>query len=218
MQKMWHMNDGRSMIEMIGVLSVTAVLSIGGLIGYTKMMGQYKINKSIEQITSMAARISAFGSGTVSYAGLSNNNAAKFNALPSEVIVGDGSTLKNPFGGQIHIAPSPLFSGGDDVLAYTITYTDLPEEACVALGSHDWGRGKHTAFIGMIISSSGDGATDAVANLYQKCPGKNDSGYIAACAGGTVVKSPLSVLTAAEKCSCNDGTTDDNCAIVLKYF
>ena len=38
---------GRSMIEMLGVLAIVAVLSVGGIAGYSKAMMKYKINKVI---------------------------------------------------------------------------------------------------------------------------------------------------------------------------
>lgn len=214
MQKERYINSGRSMVEMIGVLSIVAVLSVGGLTGYTKMMMQYKINKSIEQITNMSARISTIGSQASSYDGLSNQSAVKFNAIPAEVISSDGVTLKNPFGGSVHITPAPLFSDGTDVLAYTIMYTDLPEAACVALGAHDWGHGSNTALIGVGVAVS-ESVADATANkLYQKCTGESGGGYAAACSEGISLKTPLPVSVAAQTCSC----ADDSCAVVLKYF
>ena len=40
---------GRSMIEMLGVLAIIGVLSVGGIAGYSKAMEQYKINKTISE-------------------------------------------------------------------------------------------------------------------------------------------------------------------------
>ena len=40
--------SGRSMIEMLGVLAIIGVLSVGGIAGYSKAMEQYKINKAID--------------------------------------------------------------------------------------------------------------------------------------------------------------------------
>ena len=46
---MWHKSEtGRSMIEMLGVLAIIGVLSIGGLSGYTRAMRMNKINNAIE--------------------------------------------------------------------------------------------------------------------------------------------------------------------------
>ena len=39
---------GRSMIEMLGVLAIIGVLSLGGIAGYSKAMEKYKINKAVE--------------------------------------------------------------------------------------------------------------------------------------------------------------------------
>jgi type II secretory pathway pseudopilin PulG len=38
---------GRSMIEMLGVLAIIGVLSVGGIAGYTKAMNTYKINNTL---------------------------------------------------------------------------------------------------------------------------------------------------------------------------
>ena len=40
---------GRSMIEMLGVLAIVGVLSVGGIAGYSKAMEKFKVNKAIEQ-------------------------------------------------------------------------------------------------------------------------------------------------------------------------
>ena len=40
---------GRSMIEMLGVLSIIAVLSVGGIAGYGKAIEQFKVNRLIEE-------------------------------------------------------------------------------------------------------------------------------------------------------------------------
>lgn len=37
--------SGRSMIEMLGVLAIIGVLSVGGIAGYSKAMYKYKLTK-----------------------------------------------------------------------------------------------------------------------------------------------------------------------------
>ncbi len=44
---------GRSMVEMLGVLAIIGVLSIGAISGYSKAMMKYKLNKQTEQIGSI---------------------------------------------------------------------------------------------------------------------------------------------------------------------
>lgn len=40
---------GRSMVEMLGVLAIVGVLSVGAIAGYSKAMMKYKLNKHAEQ-------------------------------------------------------------------------------------------------------------------------------------------------------------------------
>ena len=42
---------GSSMIEMLGVLAIIGVLSVGGIAGYSKAMEKFKINKAMDEYT-----------------------------------------------------------------------------------------------------------------------------------------------------------------------
>ncbi len=42
---------GRSMIEMLGVLAIVGVLSVGGIAGYSKAMEKFKVNKLLDEYT-----------------------------------------------------------------------------------------------------------------------------------------------------------------------
>ena len=44
---------GRSMVEMLGVLAIIGVLSVGAVSGYSKAMMKYKLNKQTEQISTL---------------------------------------------------------------------------------------------------------------------------------------------------------------------
>ena len=46
---LYEVSAGRSMIEMLGVLAIIGVLSVGGIAGYSKAMEQFKINKTIDE-------------------------------------------------------------------------------------------------------------------------------------------------------------------------
>ncbi|MDY4690291.1 MAG: type II secretion system protein [Alphaproteobacteria bacterium] len=48
---------GRSMIEMLGVLAIIGVLSVGGIAGYSKAMEKFKINKVIDDFNMLAMNI-----------------------------------------------------------------------------------------------------------------------------------------------------------------
>ena len=44
---------GRSMVEMLGVLAIIGVLSVGAISGYSKAMFKYKLNKQTEQLNTV---------------------------------------------------------------------------------------------------------------------------------------------------------------------
>lgn len=43
--------SGRSMIEMLGVLAIIGVLSVGGIAGYSKAMEKFKLDKATDEYT-----------------------------------------------------------------------------------------------------------------------------------------------------------------------
>ena len=51
---------GRSMVEMLGVLAIIGVLSVGAIAGYSKAMMKYRLNKQTEQIGSILDYISVY--------------------------------------------------------------------------------------------------------------------------------------------------------------
>ena len=48
-----NIQSGRSMVEMIGVLAIIGVLSVGAIAGYSKAMMKYKLNKQSEQLSTI---------------------------------------------------------------------------------------------------------------------------------------------------------------------
>ena len=52
-----YTQSGRSMVEMLGVLAIIGVLSVGAIAGYSKAMNKYKINKTIESANQLFATV-----------------------------------------------------------------------------------------------------------------------------------------------------------------
>ena len=46
--------SGRSMVEMLGVLAVIGVLSVGGVMGYKYGMMKYRVNETINELNILA--------------------------------------------------------------------------------------------------------------------------------------------------------------------
>ena len=62
--------NGRSMIEMLGVLAIIGVLSVGGISGYSRAMAKYKLTKAQDQITMLLMNIRTAYATSPSYTGL----------------------------------------------------------------------------------------------------------------------------------------------------
>ena len=86
--------QGRSMVEMLGVLAIIGVLSIGGIAGYTMAMNRYKAN----QILDLASKLSV-AMQTVNAVNSEDKSMDAYNAIASEVgynaayINGDGDWM-----------------------------------------------------------------------------------------------------------------------------
>ena len=130
--------QGRSMIEMLGVLAIVGVLSVGGIAGYSKAMNKFKTNKVIDQINMISTNIRTLYSSQRNYNGLNNNIAITTGIIPAEMYASiSGSTITNAFGGRVKIGPSATV--GDSEGAYTIATDGIPASSCISILTTDWG-------------------------------------------------------------------------------
>ena len=138
--------SGRSMIEMLGVLAIIGVLSVGGIAGYSKAMTKYRINKAIEQITLIAGNARAFFAPQHNYDGLascSNDNSnckliRKAKLIPDEMWDDTGKSFKNVFGYEVDLITTHRSTDGDKQ-AFDIKYRIGDNmETCIELLSYDW--------------------------------------------------------------------------------
>ena len=134
--------SGRSMIEMLGVLAIIGVLSVGGIAGYSKAMMKYRINKTIEQITLITGNMRSFFKDK--YPNLSCvieddvfedscKIIRKAKIFPDEMITltSDGKidAITNAFGSI------SVWSSNNE---FFLDFLDIPQEACIELATYDW--------------------------------------------------------------------------------
>jgi type II secretory pathway pseudopilin PulG len=72
---MKKLESGRSMVEMLGVLAVIGILSIGGIVGFSLSMSRYKANAMLDKATKYAS---------LAYAANLSANALKKNFNPAD--------------------------------------------------------------------------------------------------------------------------------------
>ncbi len=205
------MQCGRSMIEMLGVLAIIGVLSVGGIAGYSKAMEKFKINKTIQQITEIAANVQTLYMQQKDFNGLTTETAVQMGVVPDELGTSFyyGTVITHAFGNNVEIG---LPWSEDNPNYFQITFWRMTKEACMALATADWNSISSSGVVGIGIndmtsvmySVTPDNCATIKANYY--------SGYF------TCSKSlPISPAIAAQYCGKQVDSSDFNSfAIIFK--
>lgn len=99
--------SGRSMVEMLGVLAIIGVLSVGGIAGYAKAMQKYKLNKVEDQVSHIVANLRTIFLNAKDYSSLADTpvkTAIKLGVFPNDMIV-DEQTLKTRMAERLRLKP-----------------------------------------------------------------------------------------------------------------
>lgn len=223
--------SGRSMIEMLGVLAIIGVLSVGGIAGYSKAMSKYRTNKVLDQVAMLVTNIRTMYAQQQTYGNLDNALAIDMGMVPDELIVAglaDNAVgkLRNIFGGRIFIGASSLDGAGEisqvDKNAFIVSFYGLTRDACIAMATSDWGAGSSSGLLALHVYSQSlgtsaeptsiDATLDAV-NRYT--PGSITQMSAIAVPGDETVKVPLTVDQARLACYCPNKSL---CAVSWKYY
>lgn len=183
--------NGRSMIEMLGVLAIIGVLSVGGISGYSRAMAKYKLTKAQDQITMLLMNIRTAYATSPSYTGLSAQTAADYAIAPGDMIVTTGSegavtkSLAGAFGGAVDVKAM----GANNSYFY-ITMRALAQESCRSLLTSDWGAD------GLVMIKVGsDSAYAAPENSEIPCQSKPANGVFC------TADLPVGLASAATLCT-----------------
>ncbi len=203
---------GRSMIEMLGVLAIIGVLSVGGIAGYSKAMNKFKTNKVADNVSMLVANIKTLYAQQNTYTGLENKTAISMGVVPDELGTdATKGTLTNAFSGPVYIAASNS-TADKDMKAFTIVFTKLSREACISLATNDWGSGYSSGLIALKVDGKDMSNAAVLDTVYIGNTGTANS---IATPGGSVQSVPMAVTAAATACSCKQGNT---CSIAWKYY
>ena len=144
---------GRSMIEMLGVLAIVGVLSVGGIAGYSKAMEKFKVNKTIDEVLTIVSNT------RILYA---NTNDKDYSSKLADLELDDYYAFMRDFifpketdtghYGFAHALGGGL--GADFGFGYNkgiiVSLSRLSREACITLATNDWG-GDSSGFVGIEV-------------------------------------------------------------------
>ena len=151
--------QGRSMIEMLGVLAIVGVLSVGGIAGYSKAMNKFKTNKVIDQINMVSTNIRTLYSSQRTFEGLDNVVAVKAGIIPGEMFdATDGSsisTVTNAFNGKMEVGAVTNIEDNDN-RAFVVIVDGIPASSCTTIATTDWGSDAGSGLIAMSIGNDID--------------------------------------------------------------
>ena len=119
--------NGRSMVEMLGVLAIIGVLSTAGIAGYTKAMASYRANKLADQVQTVVANYIYYKETTKGGNELYNQQVINNVLLPPEMLDEDGNCF-HALHGRCQISQE---SGGSD--EFIIRFGDLDKDTCIHL-------------------------------------------------------------------------------------
>ena len=210
--------SGRSMIEMLGVLAIIGVLSVGGIAGYSKAMEKWKINKTIEQIEEITQNIlTLYANQKTLDFGLEEDvymvkvdNLKTLGIIPANLKQAERDYLFiNPLGGTSYI-------WADHYNSFEIYVQYISKEACVALSTHNWNFSS-PYFLGIVaVNKAGNSpASDYCISKIDSQEGRyGGDGFFLACKCARTTTPefglPVPPEVAAKACSCKSNVCEFN--------
>lgn len=211
MMNIKKLEQGRSMIEMLGVLAIIGVLSVGGINGFSKAMDAHKINTIVEQIGTIIANAKSIGLRQGGkYTGLDTSAAKKMKIIPDEMIDSSGK-VTHVYGGEVRVGSAKeLYDSTPTDKGVVVELKSLSRNACIQILSKGLGGPK------TILVASGSNSPNSSSKISgytqyssaAKC--ETPSNDYAICYNQDM---PLSTI--ANACSCGANNT---CAIAVWAF
>ncbi|MBR1777896.1 MAG: hypothetical protein IJ752_04850 [Alphaproteobacteria bacterium] len=212
MKKATQQESGRSMIEMLGVLAIIGVLSVGGIAGYSQAMNKFKVSKTTDQIQTMVQNIRTLFASQKNYDGLdsaTNQTMLYSSGIFSDENCPDGSSCSNPmnpYGGLI-VVQTVKDDNSRSKRAFTLVYNGLPADACVRLATQGWGDAS-SGLIAVQAKNAAVATVESDSSIPQEASGSGNS--VVYTSTGNV---PMSLSKASTGC----GASGNSSAVAL-YF
>lgn len=195
---------GRSMWEMLGVLAIVGLLTVGIMALYSKAMERYRTNSIINQVAQIVTNTrNMFGhlenrdylSLDLNVKSMSDKNYAnrkiadKLKLFPESIR--DNNYL-NAYNGKIQYFADGRYKDNDGK-AFVLEFYDIPQEACIEIVTKDWNA--QLGLVAMKVKGSADGYSIQAGALTGKCKTQYKTGVGLFCAENFPVTLQQAALT-----------------------
>ena len=206
---------GRSMVEMLGVLAIIGVLSVGAIAGYSKAMMKYKLNKQSEQLTQVLNSITRLAH---SFNNLTESTAMfpyliKMGEIPKDMIKNSQYTIYDAFNNSLRANIQPESAAGDMIKGVIALAIYLPlttkSDQNIAVCQNIYNNIKeNSSNIYYVYSQSGYNTDDSRQGILL---GDND------CDSGQNCLKDLTVEKTYQECAQHIGNTNGDSHIVVLW-
>lgn len=154
--------SGRSMIEMLCVLGIIGLLTVGALSGYRTMITKYYANKTAEYMSMLVTQLKTTFAPQENYDGLSAATLLNLGVLPAEFGT-DPAKIASPYGGLLNAYASnrrktdgmtdPNYLLENTSTAAVLELGNISSGLCRLLMTADWGNQIHGGIIAIVASN-----------------------------------------------------------------
>ncbi|MCT4575202.1 MAG: prepilin-type N-terminal cleavage/methylation domain-containing protein [Alphaproteobacteria bacterium] len=123
---------GVTLLETILVLSLIAIIMVGGLNLYNNANNGVKANRAIQQVSAFSTNIRQLFTSAADYSDIDGNagnaDLISAGAVPQDMVAG-AAAIRNAFGGTVNLSSVAGASGIADS-SFEIEFQGVPEEVC----------------------------------------------------------------------------------------
>lgn len=120
---------GVTLVELLIGIVVIGLVIAGVMIAAQKVFTGSETNRAASSVAMLASNVKGIYTSSPSYAGLTNAVVINGNLAPESMV--SGANLVNEWGGAVTVVPATLGAVANN--AISITYADVPTEACMKL-------------------------------------------------------------------------------------
>lgn len=193
------------MVEMLGVLAIAGVLSVGGIWGFDRAAKIMRINTIKDEISTLVANIRSMHFTKGDYLGGSPEIIIGAGIVPMKYIAENGYQIKTPLKGLVYLGAAQYreFATG----SFILVFNGFDSLTCREMAAYSWGNDVSTGFLGMAITTTGEMTVESSGLNVEEVPTTETTFH--------PHDLPQALLEDTYRI-CDCGTTD-NCSIAWKF-